>query len=167
MSNKTCDALTKIRKVADYQFGKGKGEEIFPDNVTIVFSKKTKKIRYIYLEKKLLATLNPLNGLFHLSIEGAKRFINADKPLSLWVQIQDDVAAFVEKGKDVFAKHVIAVDEEIRLGEEVVVLNGRNEILAVGSAILTGQEMKRFRRGVAVKVRKGVVQKIKKEKKHR
>ena len=148
-------ALRKIRSVADYQFGKGVGEVLFPDNVELVYSKATGRIRHVYLNGKILATLRPTDGLFSLTVEGAKRIVERVKPLRLWVKVSDDAAPFVARGKSVFAKHVVDADEEIRPKEEVIVIDGQENILAVGRAVLTGREMKAFKRGVAVKVRKG------------
>jgi predicted RNA-binding protein (TIGR00451 family) len=149
--------LDKIRKIADYQFGKGVGEKLFPGNVEVVFSKRTGKVKYVYLGKNLLATLSPLTGLFTLTIDGAKRVFEIMQPKRLWVQIEDDAVHFVERGKDVFAKYVVDLDEEIRPGEEVIVIDRKGEIVAVGRALLSGAEMRLFKRGVAVKVRKGRV----------
>ncbi|MCD6470909.1 pseudouridine synthase [Candidatus Bathyarchaeota archaeon] len=148
-------ALEKIRKIADYQFGKGVGEKLFPENVKIVFSKRTGRIRHVYLNDKLLATLNPITGFFTLTIEGAKKVLEAMQPKRLWVQVRDDAALFVEKGSDVFVKHVTDLDEEIRPGEEVIVVNSKGEVIAVGRAMLSGAEMRVFNRGIAVKVRRG------------
>jgi predicted RNA-binding protein (TIGR00451 family) len=148
-------ALEKIRKIADYQFGKGVGEGLFPDNVEMVFSKRTGKVKYVYLDGNLLAALNPLTGLFTLTMEGAKRVFEVMQPKRLWVQIEDDAVPFVERGKDVFVKYVVDLDEEIRPGEEVIVIDRKGEIAAVGRALLSGAEMRLFKRGVAVKVRRG------------
>ena len=148
-------ALERIRKIADYQFGRGVGEKLFPKEVEIVRSKRTGKIKYIYFNGTLLATLNPSTGLFTLTIEGAKRVLAAMQPKRLWVQISDEAVPFVERGSDVFVKHIINLDEEIRPGEEVIVIDGKGEVIAVGRAILSGIEMKVFKRGVAVKVRRG------------
>jgi len=153
------DDLQKIRSIADYQFGRGVGNSLFPNEVRIVYSKKTGKIRHIYLEKELLATLRPTTGLFILTICGAKRMVREVKPLRLWVRIQDDVEPFIAKGRSVFAKHVIDADLEIRPQEEVIVVNGRNAVVGLGRALLSGREMKVFRRGVAVRVRRGVAEK--------
>jgi predicted RNA-binding protein (TIGR00451 family) len=130
--------------------------------VIITISKRTKKIRHVYLGDRLLATLKPTDGLFSLTIEGARRLVCYIKPLRLWVQVQDDVAAFIEKGGDVFAKHVTDADIEIRPMEEVIVLNGKQTVIAVGKAVLSGDEMKAFKKGVAVKVRRGCLEKVKK-----
>ena len=153
------DALQKIRSIADYQFGRGVGSNLFPSKVKIVYSKRTKKIRHIYLGEELLATLRPTTGLFVLTLSGAKRMVREVKPLKLWVRIQDYVAPFVAKGRNVFAKHVTDADSEIRPQEEVIVINRKNEVLAVGRALLSGKEMKAFTRGVAVRVRRGVAEK--------
>jgi predicted RNA-binding protein (TIGR00451 family) len=153
------DALDKIRSVADYQFGRGIGKKLFPDEVNIVYSKNTGKIRHIHLKKELLATLRPTTGLFVLTLAGAKRLNREVKPLRYWVKIMDEAELFVAKGRSAFAKHVIDADLEIRPNEEVVVINGKNEVLAVGRALLSGKEMKEFSRGVAVRVRRGVAEK--------
>ena len=62
----------------------------------------------------------------------------------------------VKKGLTVFAKHVLEADPNIRPGDEVAVVGGEGEILAVGRAVLSGFEMVEFKAGVAVKVRRGV-----------
>lgn len=153
------DALRKIRSVADYQFGREAGTKLFPDTIRIVYSKNTGKIRHIHLGKELLATLRPTTGLFVLTLAGAKRLVREVKPLRCWVKVHDDAEPFVSKGRSAFAKHVIDADAEIRPNEEVIVINTKNEVLAVGRALLSGKEMKEFSRGMAVRVRRGVAEK--------
>jgi predicted RNA-binding protein (TIGR00451 family) len=156
-------ALQKIRSIADYQFGKGVGEKLFPDEVKIIHSRRTGKIRHVYLGEEMLATLRPTNGLFSLTIAGAKRIVEGVKTRRLWVKVGEEAEPFVVRGKSVFAKHVIDADEEIRPQEEVIVINEDNKVLAVGRALLTGKEMKAFERGVAVRVRRGAAEEVKKE----
>jgi len=158
MPRKWIDDLQKIRSIADYQFGKGVGKELFPQDVKIICSRKTGRIRYIYLGERRLATLRPTNGLFSLSITGAKRIMENTKPPRLWVKVKDEATPFVKKGKSVFAKHVSDADEEIRPMEEIIVISEEGEVLAVGRAVLTGEEMKAFKKGVAVKVRRGAAE---------
>jgi len=154
MPNKAED-LWKIRCIADYQFGKGVGSTFFPDNVDIIYSRRTGRVRHVYLDGKRLVTLRPRDGFFSLTILGAKRIVERVQPLRYWVKVQDDISAFIAKGKSVFAKHVVDADEEIRPMEEVIVINEEDEVLAVGKAVLTGKEMKAFKKGVAVKIRRG------------
>lgn len=157
MPNKTED-LWKIRCIADYQFGKGIGTILFPDGVDIVYSKRTGRIRHVYLDNKRLVTLRPRDGFFSLTIFGAKRIIEESKDLRYWVKVQDDVSSFIAEGRSVFAKHIVSADAEIRPMEEVIVVNEKDQLIAVGKAVLTGKEMTAFKKGVAVKVRRGVAE---------
>jgi predicted RNA-binding protein (TIGR00451 family) len=149
------DALRRIRSVADYQFRNGIGAKLFPDDVEILFSKRTGRIRYVYLKSKRLATLRPTDGLFSLSLTGAKRIVENVISAKCFVAIQNDVSEFVADGGDVFAVHVVETNDEIRPKDEVIVVDESGKVLAVGRAVLSGEEMKVFKIGVAVKVRRG------------
>jgi predicted RNA-binding protein (TIGR00451 family) len=72
------------------------------------------------------------------------------------VTVKREVEKFIAEGRDLFAKHVTKADPELRAGEEVIVVSGSGNILAVGKALLTGEEMLGFKRGIAVKTRRGV-----------
>jgi uncharacterized protein with predicted RNA binding PUA domain len=147
------DVLTRIRAVADYQFGRGVGAVLFPEGVTVAFSRRTGRIRYVFLKGERLATMKPTDGLFSLSLAGAERIV---KRTPCVVVVQDDIARFVADGGDVFAAHVVSVDDEVRARDEVVVVDEAGRVLAVGRAVLSGGEMRAFKRGVAVKIRHGV-----------
>jgi len=153
-------ALQKVRGIANYQFGKGAGAALFPANVEIKCSKTTGKIRFVFLGKKLLATLRGRDGMVALTLNGAKRLLDAFSRPRFMVVVKDEVASFIADGRNVFAKHVVKADPEIRPYEEVVITCGNDEVLAVGKALLTGEEMLVFKRGVAVKVRKGLTEDI-------
>lgn len=145
----------KIRSVADFQFGIGIGAVLFPEGVTISFSPRTGRIRYVFLEDKRLATMRPTDGLFSLSISGAKRITNSEGSARCFVTVKDDVSEFIADGGDVFAVHILKADDDIRPRSEVIVVDESGKVLAVGRAVLSGKEMKVFERGVAVKVRRG------------
>ena len=153
--------LRRLRAIADYQFGRGVGSELFPDGVRLVVSKSTGDVRRVYVGDKLLATLRPSDGFLSLTVEGAKRLMEAVGRRRYWVKVSQEAAPFVAKGRSLFAKHVEDADPNVRPGEEVVVLDGEGRVIAVGRAVLTGREMKLFRRGVAVKVRSGVLEESK------
>lgn len=152
------DPLKRIRQVADYQFGKGVGVKLFPKNVQIFYSKNTGRIRYVYLDGKRLVTLRPTDGLFSLSIAGARRIAENTASARCYVVIRSDVSKFIAEGGDVFAAHVVRTDDEIRSKDEVIVVDENDDVLAVGRAVLSGEEMKAFKTGVAVKVRRGCVE---------
>jgi predicted RNA-binding protein (TIGR00451 family) len=94
--------------------------------------------------------------MFSLTIHGAIRLASV-KPLRYYVKVSDDVSSFIARGRSVFAKHIVDADDEIRPREEVVIFDEKRTVLAVGRAVLSGKEMKVFKRGVAVQVRSGVM----------
>jgi len=147
-------ALRRVRTIADFQFGKGAGEGLFPEGCEYTRSN-TGRIRQILYHKVRLATLRAQDGRLTLSIDGAARLKAALSVPSYRVTIQEDVAEFPRKGKNVFAKHVTAADPAIRSGDEVLVVTTEDNLLATGTAVLSGEEMLHFKYGVAVHVRQG------------
>lgn len=148
--------LRKVRAVADYQFGEGVGESLFPSEVELTFSSKTGRVRHVYLGGVLLATLRPNDGLLALTIEGARRLLKIVPPPRARVIVAGDPCYFVAEGRDVQAKWVVSADVEIRPGDEVLVVDPNDELLGVGRAVLPGQAMLSFKEGLAVKLRRGV-----------
>jgi conserved protein with predicted RNA binding PUA domain len=147
--------LSKVRAIADYQFGKGVGVKLFPENIEVKLSPRTGRIRFINLNGERLATLRPTDGLLSLSIKAAK-FMTEDPSAQCFVTVQTGVSKFIAAGGDVFAVHVVKVDTEIRAKDEVIVLDEAGNLLAVGRSLLSSVEMKAFKTGVAVKVRHGI-----------
>ena len=148
-------ALTRIRSTADYQFGKGVGVKLFPENVEIEYSKATGRIRYVYLNDERLATLRPTDGLLSLSITAAQTLAENRGSAKCFVTVKNDVSKYIADGSDVFAAHVVVVDSAIRAKDEVIILDEDQRVLAVGRALLSASEMLAFQSGVAAKVRRG------------
>ena len=146
--------LKRVRTIADYQFGKGVGEFLFPDNVNFQMST-TGKVRQIMLENNRMATVRAHDGMLTLGIAGARRLHEFIKYPGKRVVVNTDAIPFVAKGKNAFAKHVIASDPDIRAGEEVIVVDENDMLLATGKAVLCAVEMIAFKKGMAVEVRSG------------
>ncbi len=147
--------LQRIRSVADYQFGKGVGAKLFPDNVKIELSPRTGRIRYINIDGERLATMRPTDGQFSLSVKAAKFMVKNTPDAKCFVTVKNDVSEYIAKGGDVFAVHVVKVDDEVGAKDEVIALDENGKVLAVGRAMLSSGEMCAFKTGVAVKVRHG------------
>jgi uncharacterized protein with predicted RNA binding PUA domain len=148
--------LLKIRSIADYQFGKGVGKQLFPDNIEIQHSPRTGRIRYIILNGERLATLRPTDGLLSLSIKAAQLIANNKSFFKCFVTVKNEVSKYIASGGDVFAVHVVKVDADVGAKDEVIIIDEDGQVLAVGRTILSSEEMKAFKTGVAVKVRHGV-----------
>jgi conserved protein with predicted RNA binding PUA domain len=149
------NALGKVRSIADYQFGKGVGAKLFPENIEVQLSPRTGRIRYINLNGERLATLRPTDGLLSLSIKAAKFMAENVAFAKCFVTARNDVSKFIADGGDVFAVHVVKVDDEVCAKDEVIVKDEAGNVLAVGRALLSSVEMTAFKTGVAVKVRHG------------
>ncbi len=147
--------LRRIRVVANYQFGRG-ASKAFPRTIEITRSPNTHRIRHIYNSGELLATYRPKDGLLALSTPGGQALLGIFKPPRLRVQVVLGVEEFIKKGGNVFCKHVQRVDPELRPGEEVLVVDGKDHLLAVGRSFFNAEEMLSFKIGVAVKVRHGI-----------
>lgn len=156
MMSSSLHLLNRIHGIANYQFDCDIGQKLFPKNVKISLSKKTGRVRHIHYNHILIATLRPTDSLFSLTIEGAKRLHALINPPRFRVVIPPDIEEYVRTNRDVFARHVLSADEKIIPGEEILVTNEKDELLAVGKAVLPGKEMLSFKRGVAVKVRRGI-----------
>jgi uncharacterized protein with predicted RNA binding PUA domain len=147
--------LKKARIIADYQFGKGAGEILFPDSVEFILSR-TQRISQIKEGKQRIATLRSFDGLFTLSIEGARRLHQFFKYPRLRVVMNEESSEFVRKGETAFCKHVLDVDPAIRAYDEVIVVDEKDSLLATGKAMLASEELKIFEHGVAVRIRYGI-----------
>lgn len=145
--------LKRARIIADYQFGRGAGEALFPDDTTYSLSK-TRRLRYLFSRKERIATVRASDNLLTLSMLGAGRLHALFPGPHLRVVASDDAAPFVAKGGNLFAKHVLSVDPEIRAGEEVLVVDAQDRLLATGTAVLAPEEMLQIKRGIAVAARK-------------
>ncbi|NIQ32309.1 MAG: pseudouridine synthase [Nitrososphaeria archaeon] len=149
--------LRKIRLIADYQFGRNGGVALFPSKgLEITRSRNTGRIRRIYLNGRLVATLRPKDGMLALTSYGGRLLLKGVSFNKLPITIvRNDVARFIREGKNLFCKHVIYVSTEIRAGDEVIIVDEDHRLAAVGRAALSADEIKDFKIGIAVKVRWG------------
>ena len=92
-----------------------------------------------------LGMITKERGLISLTLDGAEILLNSNK---YWVEIYDDFTLI----GSVFAPGVKNVDNKIRIGEEVIVIKNKC-LVAVGVAMMSGEEMKKSNHGEAVKVR--------------
>jgi len=60
------------------------------------------------------------------------------------VVIREDVAEFRGRGKNAFAKHVVAADPAIRAGDDVIVVAGDDRLIACGAAVVLARKMLAF-----------------------
>jgi len=151
-------ALRKIKGITDYQFGSDITDILFDDvkKISVERSKNTNKIRYIYYNKNLLLTLRPTNGLLTLSLFSANKIIKKIPAPRLRTVVLTEISDFIKKGRNVFCKHVIDIDPELRPLDEAIIVNQKDELLAIGRLKISVDYIKSFKYGVAILVRKGI-----------
>jgi archaeosine synthase len=131
-----------VRAIADYQFGPGAGDALF-DDLTIRGSHPGLQAHDGDGEQLAVVTRN--YGTLAFTVAGGRRWVESDAPTKR-VEIDD----FVPHGS-VLAPGVVDADEEIRVGDEVVVEGP--SAFAVGRAEMSGPEMAASTRGIASTVR--------------
>lgn len=148
--------VIKVSAVSDMQFGKGAGKALLEGKVKIFKSKKTDKIRNIHCDEKHILSMRAPDGMFTLKIDGAKILHKFFKYPRLRVAIEDDAVPFIKEGKSVFAKFVNDCDPDLRPFDECLIVDKKDNLLAVGRCLLNRIEMLSFGTGVAVKTRENL-----------
>jgi 7-cyano-7-deazaguanine tRNA-ribosyltransferase len=148
--------LERAVAVSRYQFGIDASDALITGKVELVTSKNTGKIRNVISDGEHILSMRAGDGLYTLRPEGAAKIVKSVPGPYMRVVVSDDAVPFVTEGRNVFCAFVKDCDPEIRPMEEVLVVDGNDELLAVGRAILVRDEMLSFRKGVAVKVRDGI-----------
>jgi len=144
--------IEKIKGIMEYQFGPN-ASELVEKNFRIKKSRRTGRIRWIYRGKELIASVRASDHFIipkkYLADKLKKKF----KYPRLRVVVDDDAAPFISEGKSVFAKFVVDIDPELRANDEVLVVDRRDDLITIGTLVLSPKEVMDSDRGVAVRVR--------------
>ena len=146
----------RVKAVADMQFGRGAGAALLEGRVELKKSENTGKIRNVLVDGEHILSMRANDGFFTLKPAGAERLRKAFSAPRLRVRVKEDSVPFNREGKNVFCTFVDDCDPDVRPMDEVLVVNASDELVAVGRAQLTRDEMFAFKAGIAVKVRDGV-----------
>ncbi len=159
MNNQLLLGLRKIKSISNYQFGNDITDILFKneDGIRIERSKNTNKIRYIYSDNDLMLNLRPTNGFFTLSLFSAKKIIINTSPPRLRAIVLNEISEFIKKGRNVFCKHIVDIDHDLRPLDEVIVVDQNDTLLAIGKLKIPITYVKTFKRGIAINTRKGFV----------
>ncbi len=147
--------LSQLRTIADYQFGVGAGVALFPPDESLTIKRTTSgRPQQVHADSGRIVSFGT-DGRFTLGLEGGRRLDAALSHPAYRVVVDDESEPFVRDEKNVFAKFVCDAGDEIRPGDEVLVVHERGELLAVGTAQLDAGAIRDFETGMAVNVREG------------
>ena len=149
------DEWTRLRQIADYQFGTGAGEALFGEPAALTVTRsKSGRPRQVQAAEGRLVSLG-LDGRFTLGLAGGRRLRETlDAPQGR-VVVGEESDPFVRDGRNAFAKFVVEAGESIRSNDEVLVVREDDTLLGVGRAELPAAAMADLSSGVAVSVRDG------------
>jgi uncharacterized protein with predicted RNA binding PUA domain len=145
----------KMCRHIDALFGTGVSDAL-PENIEFEFSRRTGRMKNFRLGGgNLVGTLRTDGGIA-LTIAGAQLFLNNSKQFyeNCVVPAQEAVP-FVSEGRSLFCKHVEWCGSNIKVCSDATIIDN-NKVIAVGVSILASGVMKRYAKGVAVKVRQGI-----------
>lgn len=148
------DERRRLSVMVDYLFGRGVSCALPKDNMRLVYSRRSGRVKLVFHRERLFATVKP-NGAMALSLYGAELLAKSPKFRENCVTVADETAEFVHGGKSVFCKFVTSAGENILPRSEVAVVDSKGSVLGVGMAVISGRFMKQFKSGVAVKIRAG------------
>lgn len=144
------DQTLKLKYTLDALFGNGVSKYL-PKNIEMTFSRKTGRIRTVTHQGKLLCTLR-IDGGLAITPYFAQILLKSKKFKENCLEINQDAAPFVKEGKSVFCKHVVWCGKNIRIASDTPILY-KDQVIAVGKAILSSEMISDFNRGMAIRVR--------------
>ncbi|MGC9012015.1 PUA domain-containing protein [Thermogladius sp.] len=146
--------LEELRYIAGLQFGVS--GEFIPEGAEGEFSKNTLKLRRIIVDDKPYLSIRASDYRFNLHIPSGLVLNRLLPHPRLRVYVMERYSEFVARGGNVFCKHVVMADPDIRPEDEVLVVDEKGNLLAVGRAVKPGWEMVFYKWGEAVRIRQGV-----------
>ena len=152
----------KIYCHIDAIFGHGVCDCLVGSDLYFEYSKRTGRIKSFSIENRLIATLRSDGGLA-LTIHGAKLFLTKKQFRDNCIIPTYEAVAFVSEGRSLFCKHVDWCGLNVKVGSEVTVIDMNDNVLAVGTALIGHNLIKKYHSGVAVKVREGIKRRMNKQ----
>jgi 7-cyano-7-deazaguanine tRNA-ribosyltransferase len=153
--------LLRVAATADMQFGRGAADALLgpqdgrQDRVRLVVSPRTMKVRNIQTEGEHVASLRAEDGLLSLTMAGARRLHAGFAMPQLRVVVTRESAEYNAQGRNVMSRFVSAMDPALRPGDDCLVVDEDDTLVAHGRVILTAAEAPTFRRGLVVRIREG------------
>ena len=148
--------LSIVRGILNYQFGDNIGDKIiekYKEKIKIEKSKKTERIRRIYIDDMLFGTIEPTTGFIILTFYGGLIVKELLKFPKYRITVKDEATKFIKEGRSVFNKFVENLDENILPKDIVLIVDKNDNLLAIGESLLSGKEIKDFKIGVAAKIK--------------
>jgi phosphoadenosine phosphosulfate reductase len=145
-----------VRETIDKQFGKGCGASLIPDGKIVLLNgvPYIDRMDEVILDAQVLGSLqyNPGIGYkFIPRMEAACRI--APSLQRSWIIVDDGAIDSISSGASVMVSGIVDVDGGIEAGDEIIVLTKDKRPMAAGVARISGEQMRKNKRGAATKTR--------------
>ncbi|WP_456416034.1 DUF5591 domain-containing protein [Methanocaldococcus sp.] len=142
--NKKGQKIHNIQQLAKFQFG----INFIPNEIFINHRKQIFINENMNNDKNIqIASINPKNGLFVLTLKGGELLWNVGRRNITYVEVNYNI----KKGS-LFPPGFVDCNENISYNDEVVLIKDE-EFLGVGRSLMSGFEMKKARHGALVNIR--------------
>ncbi|MCE4607061.1 MAG: hypothetical protein F7B59_07025 [Desulfurococcales archaeon] len=139
-----------VRVIIERQFGGKLADYVASsDSLEIELSPRTGRIRHVFIGNKRILTMRASDGLFTISLDFARIVLDLCKEKKYRVISEKNI----ELKGSLLVPGVVDCDENIRPGDEVVIIDVDGRLLGVGKARISCVAMKTSLKGEAVRVR--------------
>ncbi len=145
----------RVHSVCEYQLCQGAGTVLTAGELKFIKNRRG-RIRNIFLEGKHILSMRHYDGLFSLKEEGAKLLHKHFHAPVMRIQVTEDSASYNAEGKNVFNGFVTHAWEQIRPGDEVLIVDPYDSLVAVARAFNSPHEMLDYDIGLAARTRTGI-----------
>ncbi len=139
-----------IHAILSWAWGEEAATALAREPLRARHSRATGRLRQVLRGEEVLFVIAN-DGLPRPTFAGGRALAAVLPPPRARVVAHADAVPFVREGRSLFSRHVLRADPSIAPDEPVLVTSEEGELLAVGRTLLSGPEMGRFRRGVAVR----------------
>ena len=151
--------IEMVREELDEQFGPGCGKAVIHDGRILLLNRSPSLDRMdeVIMGGRVIGSLvfdlDRLQFRFIPRMDLAQAIVQSGKLSRGWVKMDIGAIPSLMKGANGLAPGVIDVSKDVMPGDEVLALDPDGKAVAVGSAKMTAEEMRRNGRGTAVKTR--------------
>ncbi|AIZ56547.1 tRNA-guanine(15) transglycosylase [Candidatus Methanoplasma termitum] len=148
--------ISLVRGLVDDDFGEGAGKALLPDGHIVLMSKapSVDRMDEVVVDGAIVGAIRYDIGngwKFIARMQGALRI---GKKLSKGYVVCDAGAVkFIKESKNLMAPGVNDAHPDVKIGDEVIIVDPDMNVVATGNAKMSAEEMKNSDKGVAVKTR--------------
>ncbi|MCK5409222.1 MAG: hypothetical protein KAJ30_03070, partial [Candidatus Heimdallarchaeota archaeon] len=138
--------IRKMQAVADFEYGSGTGEILFPYSIRV--KGKYPRDQQIYKDNEHIATYVTRSGYLSLFPKYANLILSKTENIL-------EFGANRVSGSNIYAPGVVHANNRIQPNDEIFIVH-ENQIIATATALVSGSDMNKMTSGIVAEVKKKV-----------